>query len=150
MVATGWRLSGIFRRSTGSWLTIGAGVDRTLNGVGGQRAVQVLGDPYLDKSGEPFSRFLNSAAFAQPALGTIGNMRPANVQGVPTWQFDMALSRNFTLLEDQRLELRAEAYNVTNSFRPTNPNTSLNSNTFGQIRGSQDTRIMQFALKYVF
>ena len=55
------------------------------------------------------------------------------------------------------MEVRAEAYNVTNSFRPLIPLTgaslnglSLNSNTFGQIRNAQDPRIMQFALKYVF
>jgi hypothetical protein len=69
----------------------------------------------------------------------------------------MALSRAFKLAETQRLELRAEAYNVTNSFRPAFTTTgasllglSLASNTFGQVRSSLDPRIMQFALKYVF
>ena len=52
--------------------------------------------------------------------------------------------------ETQRMEFRADAYNLTNSFRPGNLNAALNNNTFGQIRTSQDPRIMQFALKYVF
>ena len=48
------------------------------------------------------------------------------------------------------LEVRAEAFNVTNSFRPGQPNNNLSSNTFGVIRTALPPRIMQFALKYVF
>jgi len=73
------------------------------------------------------------------------------------WSFDLALSRAFRLSETHRLEARAEAYNVTNSFRPTlgtgnqaQFNQSLATNTFGQIRLSLDPRILQFALKYAF
>jgi hypothetical protein len=63
----------------------------------------------------------------------------------------MALSRTFNLRESQRIEVRAEAFNVTNSFRPENPATVVNTTaTFGQIRSALDPRIMQFALKYVF
>ncbi|MBI2149550.1 MAG: hypothetical protein HYU27_02950 [Acidobacteria bacterium] len=62
----------------------------------------------------------------------------------------MALSRTFQVRESQRLEFRAEAYNVTNSFRPTNPSVDLNNRFFGQIRDSRDPRIMQFAMKYLF
>ena len=62
----------------------------------------------------------------------------------------MALSRTFSLREITKLEVRAEAFNVTNSFRPGIPNTTINNNTFGQIRTALDPRILQFALKYVF
>ena len=48
------------------------------------------------------------------------------------------------------LEFRAEAYNVTNSFRPGDPATALSSPTFGQIRSALDPRVLQFALKYSF
>jgi hypothetical protein len=105
---------------------------------------------YLDKSGGPSSQYLNPAAFAQPALGTIGNMGRVALDPPGTWQFDLALARIFPIRESQRLELRVEAYNVTNSFRPGNPVTNLNSNQFGQIITSLEPRILQFALKYVF
>ena len=149
-IATGWRLSGIYRYSTGAYLTVTAGTDRALNGISGQRANQILVDPYRDKSAGPLSQFLNPAAFAQPALGTLGNMGRYNIRGVNTWSFDAAVSRIFNFREDQRLEFRAEAYNVLNSFRPSDPNVALNSSTFGIIRTALDPRIMQFALKYVF
>jgi len=67
----------------------------------------------------------------------------------------MALVRSFRLKESQRVEFRWEVYNVTNSFRPdystqNGLNTSQNNQLFGVIRASQDARILQFALKYVF
>jgi hypothetical protein len=146
-VATGWRLSGIYRKSSGSWLSVTSGVDRALTGVSSQRAQQVLGDPYGDKS---LTKYLNPASFALPALGTLGNMSPNNIQGPGTWQFDVALSRVFRIRETHKVETRAEVYNLTNSLRPGNPTTTFNSNIFGQINSSGDPRIMQFALKYVF
>jgi hypothetical protein len=77
-------------------------------------------------------------------------MGPRNIQGPNQWNFDVALSRIFKLRESQRLEVRAEAYNVTNSLRPGNPVANIGSGIFGQINTSGDPRIMQFALKYVF
>jgi hypothetical protein len=62
----------------------------------------------------------------------------------------LALSRAFQFKESQRIEFRAEAYNVTNSFRTVTPRATQNNQFFGQIRQSRDPRIMQFALKYVF
>jgi hypothetical protein len=56
----------------------------------------------------------------------------------------------FTKQETNRLEFRAEAFNVTNSVRKGNLALALNSNQFGQITSDRDARIMQFALKYIF
>jgi hypothetical protein len=93
---------------------------------------------------------LNRAAFDIPALGTYGNFRRNSVVGPATWSFDAALSKSFAIRESQRVELRIEAFNVLNGFRPGNPNANLTSAQFGQIRTALDPRIMQFALKYVF
>jgi hypothetical protein len=85
-----------------------------------------------------------------PALGTFGNSGSGAIRGPSTWDFDLALSREVQLREAQKLEFRAEAFNVTNSFRMTNPTTNLSSNLFGQVTVARDPRIMQFALKYFF
>lgn len=167
MVGTGWRLSTIYRWSTGAYLTAISGLDRALNGdtgaspwnIGspmGQRPNQVLPNPY--GSG---LNYLNPNAFAQPALGTLGTIGTFNLLGPDFWQFDMALSRVFRVRENQNLEFRAEAFNVINGLRKGNPGATtaapfistvvnLNTNTFGQINTSGDARVMQFALKYVF
>jgi hypothetical protein len=149
MLASGWQVSGIYRLQTGGYLTILTGLDRVLSGsAANQRPNQVLEDPYA--GGDSVTNYLNSSAFAQPDSGTIGNMRPFNILGPGTWQLDLALSRIFRIRESQKLEFRAESFNVTNSLRKGNPNTTLNNNTFGQITSSADARIVQFAVKYAF
>jgi len=131
----------------GILLTLTSGVDRLLNGVQNQRPHQISANPYGNKS---LTNYLNPGAFTLPAVGSLGNMGPSSLVGHTTWQFDAALSRVFRLHEIQSLEARAEAYNVTNSLRPGNPNIGLNQGTFGQITTALDPRILQFALKYIF
>jgi hypothetical protein len=146
-VASGWRLSPILRTLSGGYLSITTSSDIALTGIGSQRVNQVLANPYGDKS---VRNYLNPAAFALPATGTYGNVGAGSIAGPGTWQFDLALSRTFQLRESERMEFRAEAFNVTNAFRMENPATNLNSNTFGQVTSARDPRIMQFALKYFF
>jgi hypothetical protein len=149
-LASGWKLAFIYKVSAGSPLSVGADLDRALNGTPGQRANQIRGDGYLKRNAGPMEVYLNPDAFAIPALGTYANQGRNNLQGPGTWDFDTALTRTFNIRESQKIEFRAEAYNLTNSFRPGNPGTEINSATFGQIRTSRPPRIMQFALKYTF
>ena len=62
----------------------------------------------------------------------------------------MSLARVIQLRESQSVELRFEAYNVLNSFRPGELDLAFTSAQFGRIRKALDPRIMQFALKYSF
>jgi len=52
--------------------------------------------------------------------------------------------------EGQRLDFRAEAFNLMNHARFGNPNATMNSPSYGQILTARDPRIIQFALKFVF
>src|SRR5436309_2916567 len=117
LVGTGWRLSGIYRWSTGAYLTATSGLDRALNGdIGPQRPNQVLQNPF--GSG---LNYINPKAFAQPDPGTFGNIGTFNLIGPDFWQFDLALSRVFRVRENQNLEFRAEGFNVINGLRKGNP-----------------------------
>ena len=150
MLASGWRLSGVYRISSGAPLTIISGQDHALVDTLNQRANQILATGYGDRSGRPGTNYLSRSAFAVPATGTFGNIGRNSIRGLKTWSFDLALSRNFALTQAQRIELRVEAYNLTNSFRPVNPDFTLTSGTFGVIRNAFDPRILQFAVKYLF
>ena len=159
-IASRWRLSALYRYNAGKPFQALAGVDRSLNGdISPQRVSQVLGTGYGDRSS--INNYLNPTAFAQPALGTISNMRGYALVGPPSFGLDMAISRLFQVREGKNVEIRAEAFNVTNSLRRDplftgnplyDPTTfyTFNSNTFGQVKNAMDPRIMQFALKYVF
>jgi hypothetical protein len=146
-VLSGWRISPIFKMLSGQYLDVPSGQDRALTGSGRQRVNQILGNPYGNKT---INNYFNPAAFAQPALGTLGNMGAGSLRGPGTWQFDTAISRTLQIHEKQKLELRVESFNLTNSFRMNDPNTAFDTGTFGQVTSAQDPRIMQFVLKYVF
>jgi hypothetical protein len=160
-VASGWKFAPILRASTGGYLTIGLSTDRYLRGgtAGNQRANQVLADPLCPNPGP--NCWINPAAFALPALGTLGNMGKYNVIGPGFWQLDSSLSRIFPLRERFTLELRGEAFNLTNSYHAGVPSglttgllgvnaTFTGSGNFGQITTALDPRIIQVAAKIVF
>jgi hypothetical protein len=123
--------------------------DRALDGTPSQKVNQVLANPYGNKT---VGNYLNPAAFVLAPVGQEGTIGRNSILGPGTWQFDMALSRTFRVREQQKVEFRAEAFNVTNSFRMdvTKVTSTLNSGNFGQVTGALDPRIMQFALKYLF
>lgn len=158
-VVTGWTLAGAWRASTGGYLTPTYSTDIQLSGTTGQRPNQVLADP-LCPNPNP-SCWINPAAFAQPAYGTLGDLGRSNVPGPKFWEIDMSLSRDFRIRERITFQLRADAFNLTNSFRAGVPSglttsggsgvtTTVNSAQFGQILTAMDPRIMQVAAKVVF
>ncbi len=149
ILASGWRLSGIFRASSGNALRISTGLDRSLDGLvtAAQRVNQVMDNVYGDKT---LNNWFNPAAFAQPAIGTHGDSGYNAYLGPGSKNLDLALVRSFRFLSSHRIEARVEAFNALNWLRPQNPNATLNSPTFGQILTAYDPRIMQFGLKYDF
>jgi hypothetical protein len=153
-LASGWRLSTIYRYSTGSYMSITAGsnLDLARNGtnVNNHPALYLGGDPIGDRSGRPNTIWINRNAYRLPSLGTLGNAGTRTVSGPNQWDLDLALTRIFQVTEGHRLEFRWEAYNVTNSFRSVNPISDASNRLFGEIRAARSPRIMQFALKYMF
>ena len=154
-LASDWRFSEIIRIQSGSFITVASGVDSALNGIGGQRANFVGGDPYANAKCTASAQFcvpwLSPTSFASPTLGTFGNLGSANILGPGSFQFDMSLVRSFAVRERQKVEVRAEAFNLLNHYRPGAPAASIGSlASFGQITGGGDPRIMQFAFKYIF
>ena len=159
-IASDWKLSGSWRLASGSFLTATT-TDQQLSGTAGQRPNQILANPLCDHPSA--ACWINKNAFANPALGTLGNSGRSNIPGPGFWEIDMALVRSFRIKERRSLELRGEAFNLTNSFRagvagPANPpgvisgvTTAFNNTTqFGQILNALDPRILQLAAKFEF
>jgi hypothetical protein len=148
-----WRVAGILNARSGAWLTVGQSLNRDTAGTGiqgtnGQPVNKVLDNPYGDKS---LGNYLNPAAFALPALGTLGDAGFFSVEGPGFWTIDVALSRLIPVGGSQNVELRIEAFNLLNNFNWGNPVTTLDTPTFGQIQTQGgDPRILQFGVKYGF
>jgi hypothetical protein len=153
-VASDWSLSGIGRFFSGRRLNVTMTSDPARTGIANQRPNLVLDNPYGDKS---FANYLNRAAFAEPALGTLGNLQRNGIVGPGTKAVDLALVRLFRI-GTRTVEARAEAFNAFNWFNPStnsltinnSPIVNLNNVQFGRITAADDPRIMQFALKYAF
>jgi hypothetical protein len=140
----GWRSSGVLTLRTGFPYSILSGLDYSFSGNGQDRA-DTIGNPNLSggrsKAAE-LNEWFNTAAFTSNAPGTFG------------------LSKMFPLkfghfAESQRVDFRAEAFNIFNHANFRNPDNKITDPTFGQIlqtaRGSAgDPRILQFALRYSF
>ncbi|MBI4888855.1 MAG: carboxypeptidase regulatory-like domain-containing protein [Acidobacteria bacterium] len=155
-VASDWRVAGILSARSGQPINVVAGQDRALSGIQMQRVNQVLDNPYGNKT---LNQWLNPAAFAQPALGTLGNFRRNSVRAPGFWSVDMTVSRLVNFGGTRSLELRVETFNLFNTFNwgpPTliaadRTHTNFNSGAFGRITSIAGTpRIMQFGVKYGF
>lgn len=153
-----WQLSPIMMISSGAFFTVSSGTDNANIGLSGEeRAQQILPDPYCHP--QTVTCWLNPAAFATPASGTLGNAGAGSVAGPASFTFDMALVRDFKVKERYGLEVRGEVFNLPNTFRPGFPalgvsttmlSTSRTASNFGQIQIANDPRIMQLALKLTF
>jgi hypothetical protein len=155
-LASDWKVSEIIRIQSGSFFSVASGVDSALNGnLGAQRPNYVGGDPYAGATCAATTQFcvpwLSTAPFKPATSGTYGNLGSANILGPGTFQIDMSLVRAFPVRERQRVEVRAEAFNLLNHYQPGNPSATFSTaSTFGQITTGGQPRIMQFAFKYIF
>jgi TonB-dependent Receptor Plug Domain/TonB dependent receptor len=88
---------------------------------------------------------------ANPSLSTYGSLPRNSLRGPGRTNFDLALSKTTPLYGERlKLEFRAEFFNIFNHAEFSNPDTNINSGTFGQILTTADPRIIQLALRLTF
>jgi len=154
-IASHWRASGILSARSGNRLNVISGRDNAFTGIGvtgnnRQRPNKVSDDFYT----KTLTNWFNSAAFAQPGSGELGNLMRNAVVGPAYWNIDLAVSRLIPLGATRRVELRLESFNLLNHFNwgdPIATNLNFNAGTFGRITTQAGTpRIIQFGVKYDF
>lgn len=150
-VAGGWSLQWIAAVQDGQPFTIACSAT-TAAGLGCD-ALKVPGqDPYSGPHNA--THFLNASAFANPSSSATGltalGGSPTQVTGPAYRRLDISLFRRIALVDQVRLELRAEAFNITNTpnfSAPGNLNFTSPS-TFASITSTRDNaRQLQFAGK---
>jgi hypothetical protein len=96
--------------------------------------------------------FFDTACFvAASGVGAFGTTNRNILRGPDQRNIDFSIVKFFPVTEAQRLEFRAEFFNLTNTPSFANPVNIRASANFGQIvRTTTGPRVIQFALKYNF
>jgi len=149
-VIGGWQVSGIYSLHTGFPFTITAS---DVSGTGARSARAnclasgiVYGEQNAAQGGY---QWFSPAPYAQPAAGTFGNCGVGILRGPGLDTLDFNLAKNFSITERQKIELRGEFINLTNSTILNAPSHGIGT-TLGLLQGSQGSRNVQIALKYRF
>ena len=166
-IADNWQISGITTANSGGPFTPSFsttnGEDITGSTNEGAR-IDVVGNPFANVPTNPSlpngKLAFNPAAFAVPAVGTIGNAG-TNIMYGPGWiNFDASLSKSIPIGSEKRLlKFRVEAFNVFNhtefsgvsSSFTFNPATGANTNaSTGQYTSDRGPRILSLELRFQF
>ncbi|MEO8592796.1 MAG: carboxypeptidase-like regulatory domain-containing protein [Candidatus Solibacter sp.] len=168
IVTDGWNFSGITGFSTGSPFTPSFSTTNNLDFTGSPNInprIDVVGDPYQNLPASnpslPHGRvFFNPAAFARPAVGSIGSAGNNIMYGPAYINHDVTLNRRIPLGKSERreLQLKVEAFNVLNHPQFTGVNSSftfnaagVNSNAnIGALTGERGPRIISLEVRVHF
>ncbi len=153
----GWTMSGIWQWRDGFPFSVQGNVDSNLDGYGGDRAA-LVGNPVLSGSrstAAKLNEWFNTAAFVNSPVGVGPGSARNRLRGPGYFNLDYSLIKSFPipygpLKETQKLDFRAEFFNIFNHPSFGAPYTGLGSAQFGQIWSAGSPRILQFALKYIF
>ncbi len=167
-VAGGWAVSTILTFQKGTPINIG--LDSPLFANGSQRPNVICpnvssGISYHDAAAAGVQLSLgqnvdptkasvfNASCFAFPGDNVPGNAPRyfSNLRGDGIHNSDLSFSKEFAIRENQKLQLRGEFFNFTNTPRFDFPNTNFGSGSFGQtVRQLNSPRHMQFGARYEF
>jgi hypothetical protein len=155
----GWKLAAIQRYQNGSVIKVTQS-NRSIPDMNPIWANRVPGVPIrtgtgcgnYDPSNPSANKYLNVAAFADPAPFTLGNTQfLPNVRTCGYLNEDVSLQKEFKIHERVSVEIAADAQNLFNRHLWTGLNTNIDTvGTFGQYTGTTGPRLMQLHAKIVF
>ncbi len=96
------------------------------------------------------TRWFNTAAFAQPAQGELGNLGRNTERGPGINNLDLALFKNFEFTRQVRLQFRLESFNALNHTQFDGVSTNIATANFGVVTSARPARINQLGLKLLF
>ena len=153
-VLGGWQMNGIMTFQKGIPIAISNGGNSANLGAPGIRPNDNGQNP---QNSGPIADRLNNyfiqSVFSQAPNYTFGNLGRfvSNLRQPGTHNLDFSLFKGFKPVERVNIQLRAEAYNFTNSPTWAAPgNTVNNPSTFGIVTSRSGNRTMQIAIKLLF
>ena len=146
----GWQFSGIFTAYSGLPINFTAS-GATLRAPGNTQYPNVSGEPEVFGDIGPGQLYFDTAAFSAPAQDTWGSLtRNGSIRGPGFWNLDASLVKRLRFGDKVNAELRADAFNLTNTPHFNNPNGSFGQATFGEINSSFGQRLVRFGARVIF
>ncbi|HZU26072.1 MAG TPA: TonB-dependent receptor [Bryobacteraceae bacterium] len=173
-VAGGWQVATVVTLQTGiPFDVVDAFGDRSLTGAGDDRPDYIGGkvqfvdprsnqfglqNPYFNGSGggtptgapNPYFRRVGSGASVAQGAGRYGNFGRNVFHGPGVLNDDFNIKKSFALTERFALTVRADAFNLFNHTQFYNPNSQIDSPTFGEVTLARDPRLLQLEMQLVF
>ena len=160
-IVGGWSISTILTFQTGTPIHIGMETSQLADG--GQRPDVICsqvssGISYHQAalnlvSGTGNPSVFNDACFADPGDQVAGNAPRyfSNLRTDGIHNTDISLSKEISIREEMKLQIRGEFFNFTNTPRFGLPVASLGASDFGQVESTVNSpRHMQFGIRFQF
>ena len=96
------------------------------------------------------AEWFNTSAFTLPAQYTFGDSGRNIVTGPGLANVDLSLQKTWTLRENEAIQFRWDAFNALNHPNFNLPGRIYGAANFGVITSAQESRELQFALKWLF
>ncbi|HZT72466.1 MAG TPA: TonB-dependent receptor [Terriglobales bacterium] len=152
-----WQVAGILTLQSGNPFTVFVPGFNPHTGTSGLTRANLVGSPVL--SDPTPTEWFDVTAFADPgvAAGGLGDLGRNSLVGPGFANLDFSLARRFRVGERLTTEFRADAFDLLNHANFGQPNTTLGSSTFGEIRSTRfppgdsgSSRQIQLGLKFLF
>lgn len=149
-ILNGFEIAGVVTLQSGIPIAVTQATNfNAFAGFGTQRP-NLVANPNLPSSEQTTARFFNTAAFTVAPQFTLGNSSRNPVRGPHYQNADIALIKRINFAETRDIELRLEAFNLTNTPPLGAPNAVLASPGFGSITSAGDPRVLQLGIKFNF
>ena len=147
-----WQVNTITTLASGHPLSFSVGTNTSYS-FGGNQHPDATGINASMGNAQSIYEWFNTAAFSHPAAFTFGNLDRTftGVRSDSTKNVDFSIFKSFKITERFQTELRAEAYNLTNTPVFSAPNTTVDSGSFGVVTSQSNIpRQIQLGLKLSF
>jgi len=146
---SGWQIAGLVRVQAGDTVAVTQATNNNSSlGYAVQRPNRV-NDPN-EFAGRSVARYFNTAAFTSAGPFVIGNSSRNPIRGPGLQNADVMVGKTVRITERVNLEIRAEAFNVSNTPPLNDPNGSFGSVAFGSITSAGNPRGFEFVAKVHF
>lgn len=153
-IAGGWKINGVVSKYTGLPFTPIASATSLNAPFNTQVANQVKSSVVYPRGIGKFATWFDTSAFAPVTTTSFGTASRNSLRGPGAADLDLGISRLFPITDRFHFELRAEAFNATNTPNFAVPANNASNSNFGQITSTfgsaADSRLLRFTGKLSF